>query len=111
MIGKKLNSSRQISLSEVKELLREKPEGKELGYEQDMTLKYVKKFSRVPKAKVEELIEELKLIEGIEEAIAIRLADLMPEEKETIVAVLPKGTKFSEEQLGQALKIIEQYRK
>ena len=111
MIGKKLNSSRPVALAEVKELLREKVEGKELGYEHDMTAKYVKKFSRIPKAKVDKLIEELKAVEGIDEQSAIRIADLMPEEKETVTAVLPRGTKISEEQLEQAVKIVESYRK
>ncbi len=45
MIGEKIIEKKPVNLTEVKQLLAGKKKEKDLSYEQDLTMKYAKKFS------------------------------------------------------------------
>lgn len=111
MIGKKMISMRQIPLYEVREILEQRQEKSELGYEQKLTHDYVKKFAKISKAKGEKALAELKEIENMDEALAIKIIDSMPGNIDVLRLLIPKGSKITEEQLQNILKIVGTYSK
>src|SRR3989344_674517 len=105
MIGKKMISMRQIPLYEVKEILEQRQEKSELGYEQKLTHDYVKKFAKVSKAKGD------KAIGDMDDALAIKIIDSMPGSIDVLRLLIPKGSKITEEQQQNILKIVGTYSK
>lgn len=111
MIGKEIIEKRPVSLAYVQELLKERKKEKELSYEQENSLKYSKNFSKISLKKTNDLIKELMKIEGITPEIAVKIADILPTEKEIIELILPKEMKAKAEVLAKALEIVEKYYK
>jgi len=111
LIGKKVLSSKPVSLAEVKEMLKERSEKGELTYEQNLTSEYVKKFSKLSKSRVDKALAEFMAVEGVTDELATKLADILPQSMERLKLIVPKNAKFSEEQLGQLLSICKQYEK
>ncbi len=111
MIGKKMICMRQIPLYEVREILEQRQEKSELGYEQKLTHEYVKKFAKISKAKGDKLLPELKAIENIDEALAIKIIDTMPGSLDVLRLLIPKGSKITEEQQQNIMKIVGTYSK
>lgn len=113
MIGKKVLASRSVTLSEVNELLKErkkeKGEKEELNYEQDLTLKYSKKFGKLSLQKAQKLFAELSEIQGLSEDFRVKLVDILPKEIETLRVLVPKNQTVPEETLTQILEIIKKY--
>ncbi|MBU0662791.1 MAG: RNA polymerase Rpb4 family protein [Candidatus Diapherotrites archaeon] len=112
MIGKKINSSTDIPLYEVKELLKVRAEVEgEPTYEQGLTTEYVKKFSRLSKAKGEKIIKDLKAINGMTPEFAIKIADTLPDELDRLKLLVPKDVPIDDAALESILAIIKKYRK
>jgi DNA-directed RNA polymerase subunit F len=107
MIGKKLLASKPITLAEVKDYLKDRSEQSELTYEQNLTNEYVKKFAKLAKTKAAKLLEELKAIEGMNEELAVKVVDLMPQSLDILRLVVPKGVKVSDEGLQAVLKAVK----
>ncbi len=111
MIGKKMISMKQIPLYEVREILEQRQEKSELGYEQKLTHDYVKKFAKISKVKGEKLLSELKAIENLDDALAIKIVDTLPGNIDVLRLLIPKGSKITEEQQQNILKIVGTYSK
>ena len=111
MIGKKLLATKPVSLSEVKEILKDRGEKGELTYEQNLTSEYVKKFSRLSKSKVEKAFESFMKVEGITEDLAVKLCDVLPQSVERLRLLVPKSAKFSDDQMNQLLSICKEFEK
>ena len=109
MIGRELIDSKQVSLSEVKAMLSGRKKEKELTYEQDLTIKYAKKFAKLTEAKSAKLIKELTGIEGIDAEMAVKIADILPQEKEILELVFQKDIKLSQESFGKILELTKKY--
>lgn len=110
MIGKKLESSKPVPIFEVKELLKEREADGELTYEQTLANDYVKKFSKLTKAKGPKLIEALSpLVEDQE--LAVKIADIMPVEIERLKLLFPKGTNIDEAKLKEIHELVLKYAK
>jgi len=110
MIGKKVLESRSVPLSEVTELLKErKKESKELTYEQDLTLKYVKKFGKLTPSKTTKILKELAEIQGLSEDFRVKISDILPKEIETLRLLVPRNQTVPEETLKQILDIVKKY--
>jgi len=107
MIGKKLLASKPVTLSEVKEYLKERSEQGELTYEQNLTSEYVKKYAKLAKTKAAMLLEELNAIEGLGEEIAVKIVDMMPQNLDVLRLLVPKGAKLKEEDLQAILKAVK----
>ncbi len=110
MIGEKTLEEKPITMQEVKELLKERKKEKDLTYEQDLTLKYASTFTKLPKAKTQKLLEELKKLETLPEELAIKLVDLMPTKEEVIKIIPGKKDEVSEEDLKAALELIKKFK-
>ena len=84
-------SSEPISLSEVKEILeKRKKEDTELGYEQQQTLDHSEKFSKHSAKESASLVKELLKNKKLSKETAIKIADIMPKNIETLKAILLK---------------------
>jgi len=111
MIGEKLIEQKPVSLTEVKELLSERKKEKDLSYEQDLTLKYAKKFSKTSLAQAQKLESELREIEGLDQETAVKISDILPEKKEKLQLLIPKEAVLNEAELQKILDLCKKYRK
>ncbi len=82
MIGERIIDKKPVNLTEVKQLLAGKKKEKDLSYEQDITLKYAKKFSKLSLSQAKKLESELKQLEGLLPAMIVKIVDILPEKKE-----------------------------
>jgi len=78
MIGKKTLETNPISMANVKKILEDFSQEYELDYEQNLTLDHVTKFSKLPLEETEKLIDALE--EKVKRKVAIRIADILPED-------------------------------
>ncbi|MFH1895656.1 MAG: RNA polymerase Rpb4 family protein [archaeon] len=109
MLNEKVLSVKPIPLAKVKELLKDLSKENELTYEQGLTLKYVEKFSRIPRTKAEKLMEDLLKFDGMNEELAIKITDLLPQNEEVLALIMPKTAKVSDEDTAKILKLVKSY--
>lgn len=101
----RVKSTRPVTLSEARELLSERKEMGELGYEQAQALEHAEKFARHDTAKAKKLIATLTKNEKIPQATAARIVDICPENAATLKAILAKDkVELSDEEISQILK-------
>ena len=100
-----------VTLLEVKEILSARKKEKELNYEQDIALKYSKKFSKLTAKQAEKVREELSKIESLTDSLIVKIMDLLPTKKETVELVIPKGVEIGEEDINKILEITKKYNK
>lgn len=105
MIGKRVVKKRVASLAEVEKLLRGR--GGELGYEQQTSLDYAKKFAKVSKEKADELVEKLMKNEKISRWTATKIVDIMPKYKSQVTVITAKEKcDLSDNEKGEVLRIV-----
>ncbi|MFH1239719.1 MAG: hypothetical protein V1672_00715 [Candidatus Diapherotrites archaeon] len=104
MIGEKILEQRPASLKEVDDLLVERKKEKELTYEQDLTLKYAKKFSKLTDAKYKKIVKDLSSVEGLTDDLIVKIIDIVPADKNILDLLLEKHT-ISDEAKKQILEI------
>ncbi|HIJ97579.1 TPA: DNA-directed RNA polymerase subunit F [archaeon] len=112
MIGKKLTNSEPISLAEAKELIEVRKKEGELSYEQNLTLEYTKKFSKLSADDARALVNELLQIEKLTRVQAIELIDLFPKNLDELRLIFTKEHfVMSDEDLQKILGVLDKYRK
>jgi DNA-directed RNA polymerase subunit F len=111
MIGEKILEKKPVSLVEVKQLLSERKKAKDLSYEQDITFKYAKKFSKLSLAQAEKLKSELASIQGLNAETAVKIVDILPEKKEILQLLIPKDVVVDEAGLKAILDLCKKYKK
>ena len=115
MIGKKINSNEYISLFEVKGILKERLDQNEKGveptYEQNLAKDYVKKFVKLTPAKSKKFLEELKKIDDLQDKIAVKISDIVPEDEDMLNLVLSKEESVDQALQQKILEIIKKYSK
>lgn len=111
MIGKKVISSQNANLSEVKEILSERQKQGDLTYEQQQAFDYSKKFSKLAHSKAEKLAEELKQIEGLDEDFITKALDVLPTDLDTAKLVSYKSGTVTEDKLKQVVELASKYAK
>ena len=90
MIGKEMISERYITISRAKEIMTGKANIDELSYEHGCALDYLEKFAKLNAEDAEKLVEELKEL-GLDEKIAIKIADILPEDIEDLKLIFYKS--------------------
>jgi len=108
-MDEKVLSSKPVSLVKVKEMLKELSKEGELTYEQSLTLKYADKFSKISRTKIEKLIEELMKTDEMTEGLAIKIADLLPQNEEILSLIIGKNIKISDEDLQKMVNLVKSY--
>ncbi len=112
MIGKKLNNTEPVSLAEVKEMIEIRKKEGELGYEQNLTLDYCKKFAKISSDDAKALMNELLQNEKITRRQAVELIDVLPKNIEELRLIFTKEHFImTDEELQNVLGVINKYRK
>lgn len=80
-----------VLLSEVRERLEEEQERRgELRYEQQLALEHAQKFTRLDPDDARALRDEALEIDRVTPALATKIADLCPEDEESVRAIFAK---------------------
>ena len=110
MTGKE-NSVKPMSLAEVKSILKKiSKDREELLYEQRIALEHSEKFAKLNVKKTNELINELKNLNYIEEIHAYKIADILPQTDDDIKTIFAKERKtLSEKDIKTILDIVSKY--
>lgn len=100
-----IKASRPVTVSEARELLSERKERGELGYEQAQALEHAEKFARFDTAKSRKLVAALTKNGKISEALATKIVDICPDNPATVKAIIMKEkVELSDEDIAHILK-------
>lgn len=106
---KKLNVT-AVSFTEARNILDKIPE-ESLGYEQKITLEYLKTRSKVSKKDLEAAIEELKGIEGVKDTHIAQLLSLFPKDADEVKIMFMKDrTALEDSAVKKILEAIDKVR-
>ena len=112
MIGKRTLSQEPVSLANVKDIITERKKQGELSYEQNLTLEYCKKFSKLSLKDTAKLIEELVQLEKLNKEHAIALTDILPKTAEEVKLIFAKEHfVLGDEDISAIIEILNKYRK
>lgn len=107
MIGRNIGSARPITIAEVEALLQEQKDRRELSFEQQTTLDYSKKVAMTSGKAAHTLVKELTKLEKLTPEVACKLVDLLPVNKEQLMAIVSKERyTLSEKEIGQILAVL-----
>ncbi len=105
-----------MTISEVKtelaavEAERAEDEERELRYELARAIEHVNRFAELDPEESRELVEELKAIEKVDDAIAHKIADLLPQDRTELRSVFAKERYALEgEELDEILNVVAKY--
>ncbi|ACJ15892.1 DNA-directed RNA polymerase, subunit F [Thermococcus onnurineus NA1] len=119
MIGRKKLEERYLTIAETKELLeRRKAEGVEenpeepMFYEARVSLEHAERFAKLKPEQAVELKEKLiGLFEWLDERLAAKLVDLMPEDYFDIRVIFTKEDYMpTREEAEEIIKLLDDYR-
>jgi len=119
MIGRKKLKEEYISIPEAKELLlKRKEEGAEenpeepIFYEARVSIEHAERFSKLSAEKAKELRKKLTgLFEWLDERIATKIVDIMPEDYFDIRVIFAKEEHMpTKEDAEKILEILDEYR-
>jgi len=111
MIGEKIIEQKPINLAQVKQLLSDRKKEKDLTYEQDITFKYAKKFSKLSFAQAKKLETDLTKEEGLSKETIVKIVDVLPTKKEKLQLLIPKDTVLNDASLQKVLDLCKKYSK
>ncbi|MCK5698547.1 MAG: hypothetical protein KAH93_01780 [Candidatus Aenigmarchaeota archaeon] len=112
----KIIDTTPITFNEAKDILtkmeKENIENeKDLGYEQKITLEYLRTRTILSKKDIKSTTEELSKIEGLKEHQRLALLNLLPKDEEEINTLFMKErVKLEKEKITQIAKIISKVR-
>jgi len=110
MIAEKILGKKPVSLAQAREMVKERLKTAETPtYEQDMTLQYVEKFAKLSRAKAEKLADELCKLEGVDRALAVKIADLLPSEKPVLELLIIKKYKLTDAVMQSILDAVQKH--
>ncbi|MFH0955584.1 MAG: hypothetical protein V1777_05755 [Candidatus Micrarchaeota archaeon] len=109
MLAEKILGKTPVSLTKAQDLLKTRTKDVTPTYEQDMSLKYTGKFSRLTPAKSEKLVHDLMKIDGVSDWLAVKIADVLPVEKTVLELLLAKNIKLSPESQTQIVDTVKKY--
>lgn len=119
MIGRKKLEEHYLTIAETKELLeRRKAEGMEenpeepMFYEARVSLEHAERFAKIKPEQAKELKEKLMdLFEWLDERLASKLIDLMPEDYSDIRVIFSKEEYMpSPEEAKEIVSLLDEYR-
>ena len=102
-----IKSSKAASVNEAKEILSNRKEDGELGYEQSQALEHAQRFSKNEPAKAQKLVQNLVKKGKLTEEAAIKIVDIHPNNAATVKAILLKDRiEVTEEEAEEIVKEI-----
>ncbi|MDD5317800.1 MAG: hypothetical protein PHF51_03655 [Candidatus ainarchaeum sp.] len=83
-----------------------------LGLEQRSTLEYSKKFAKLGKRKAADMVEKLLESGKMKPEIAVKVVDLMPENKEQVKLLFAKErVTASDDDVSAVVKLVQEFKK
>jgi len=103
--------SRYVSLSEVKSLLTEEADNRELSYEQSLALSHAEKFVKLSPEDTKDLINDLlDEFDFMSEDLAYKTADILPEDKDGVRAIFQQDRYTpSNDEVEEIINLIKKY--
>lgn len=95
-------SEQYVTLAEVRDLLTEEHEKRELFTSQKAAMEHARTICSISTETAKAIVEEVSNIEGVTEYTAVKIADLLPQYPEDVRAI------FSKERLAIEPEIIDQ---
>lgn len=95
-------SEQYITLAEVRDLLTEEHEKRELLTSQKAAMEHARTVCELSADSAKKIIEEVRAIEGVTEFAAVKIADMLPQYPEDIRAI------FSKERITVDQKTVDQ---
>ncbi len=111
-MAKNKNVDREMSLSEVKDILdKEEEEDLNMRYEKKMALEHARTFAHISAKEAQALTKELLSIERMKAIHAIKLVEIMPADPNEVRAVFAKERfDLDEDDVKKILDLMSQYR-
>lgn len=79
-----VTSEELISFAEAKKILDNRADDKELGYEQNNALEYLKKFSKLSGKKVKDMFDGLGKVTKLKDRHKIQIINFLPEDADDV---------------------------
>lgn len=103
-------TERYVSLAEVRDLLAAESERRELLTSQKAALDHAQTVSTIPLDSAQKIIEEVSQIEDVTDAIAVKIADMLPQYPEDVRAIFQKERiNLDPEKVDAIIAIVEKY--
>ena len=100
-----------VPLARVKELLAEEATRRTLPREAALALQHAEMFARLTTEATEKLIAELRTMPFVDAAVAVKIADTLPQYPEEIRLLFSKErVGLDEEQVARLLEIVAHHR-
>lgn len=100
-----------VPLARVKELLAEEATRRTLPREAALALQHAEIFARLTPEATQKMIEELRTLPFVDAALAIKIADVLPEYPEEIRLLFSKErVALDEAQIARLLEIVAHHR-
>jgi DNA-directed RNA polymerase subunit F len=110
MIVKEILSEELLTLAEAKEILNRGKKKEEERYEKRRAIEHANKFAKIGAKESRKLVEELLKLEKMKLDIAIRIADLLPRDRDELRAIYAKERfALTESELDEILGIVKRY--
>ncbi|MFH0971334.1 MAG: hypothetical protein V1835_02085 [Candidatus Micrarchaeota archaeon] len=108
----KMIEEKAISYAEAKALLEKHKKDGELGYEQQNTLEYLEKFTKLSESESEKLGKELGELNILSEKQIMELTNNLPTKEELVKTILSKEKlDFTSEKIKEITKILKKHSK
>lgn len=106
------DESRYVTLAEVKKLLSEEAEEREISYEQSLALGHAENFVELSVEDTEELMDELREnFDFMSEKLVYKTADILPEDEDGVRAIFQQDRYTpSNEDAEDIINIIKKYK-
>lgn len=105
-----MSIDRYVTLAEVKRIMEAEDERRELTSEQKMVMEHAHKFSKLPVEDTIALREELLEVEFIDEAMATKITDLLPEHPDDVRVLFSKERMvLKKEHIKTIMDIVSKY--
>lgn len=115
-IFKEIIDEEYLTIAETKELLAEiegehsDDEDREIRYELARAIEHVNRFADLAPEEARELVESLRELDKVDDAIAIKIADLLPQDRDELRAIYAQERySLSGDELDDILDIVAQY--
>lgn len=115
-IFKEILEEQHLTISEAKELLedieaeRAIEEDRELQYELARAIEHVNTFAHLEPEESRELVGELQEFEKVDDAVAHKIADLLPRDRDELRAVFAQERySLDGEELDEILNVVSKY--
>ncbi|MCL2032399.1 MAG: RNA polymerase Rpb4 family protein [Methanomassiliicoccaceae archaeon] len=103
-------SDQYITLAEVRDLLSEEHEKRELLTTQKAAMEHARTVCSVSAENSRKIVEEVSAIEGVSEFAAVKIADLLPQYPEDVRAIFSKERLAIEPQtIDQIIEVVGKY--